>query len=313
MTTPLISVIVPIYNVEKYLNRCIDSILKQTYTNLEIILIDDGSPDNCPKICDQYKMKDTRIIVIHQVNSGLSGARNAGILKASGKYITFIDSDDYIHPILIEQLYTTLIQSNKQISACSYTYYEDQFATTINEKYKCYNSSDSIKEILLEREFQPSAWGKLYDINLFDSIQYPVGKIFEDYYTAPYLFHLANGVAYVNSKLYYYNYNIDSITKSKFNKKQMQYFEISNSVKKFLKKKYPSMLELAKQRDVSVAISYYKKMCKDHYTNDEDRKMVLNTIKDNYKLFMKSNYPIKKRLASLFISAFSNICEYIFK
>lgn len=102
---PLISVIVPVYNVESYIHRCIDSILNQTYVNLEIILVDDGSPDNCGQICDEYAQKDNRIIVIHQSNGGLSVARNAGLNKCTGKYIGFVDSDDCIHPEMYERLY----------------------------------------------------------------------------------------------------------------------------------------------------------------------------------------------------------------
>ena len=308
----LISVIVPIYKVEKYIHKCIDSILAQTYRNLEVILIDDGSPDNCPMICDQYQQQDIRIIVIHQANTGLSGARNTGISKATGQYITFIDSDDYIHPNYIEQLYITITKSHKKIAACSYSYLPDQLSNNLIEEFICYNSYEAIKEILLERDFQTSAWGKLYSLDLFDSIKFPLGKIFEDYATVPQLLHLAGGIAYVNSKLYYYNNNTESITKSKFNKNQMQYFEIASSVNQFIKKYYPNLLDFAYQRDVSVALAYYKKMSKDKYQNKEHKKKVASIINQNLILYLHSYYPLKKKIAALGIFLFPRISAWLF-
>ena len=116
----LISVIIPIYNVEKYLNKCIDSIINQTYKNLEIILVDDGSPDNCPQICDEYAKKDNRIKVIHKKNGGVSSARNVGLINSTGNYIGFIDPDDYIEPIMYEKLLKVLKESNTLVSMCGF-------------------------------------------------------------------------------------------------------------------------------------------------------------------------------------------------
>ena len=310
--SPLISVVVPIYKVENYLRGCIDSIIRQTYHNIEIILVDDGSPDDCPRICDEYTDIDERIVVIHQSNCGLSGARNTGISRATGEYITFIDSDDLIHPHYVEQLYITLSISNKKISVCSYTYDLDGFTEEISFDYKSYSSSEAIREILLERDFQPSAWGKLYSTVLFRSVNYPVGKIYEDYYTAPHLFHLAGGVSYVNSKLYYYNNNNESIMKSKFSPKKMQYFEVADYVNEFINEQYPSLLPYAHYRDVNMAIAYYKKMSRDGYTNSKDRNEVLKIIKGNSLSFLWSEYPIQKRFAAIIISLFPNTSRWLF-
>lgn len=308
---PLISVVVPIYKVEAFLARCIESIISQTYRNIEIILVDDGSPDNCSHICDEYKNKDNRIIVIHQANCGLSGARNNGIALAKGEFITFIDSDDYVHPNYIEQLYLTLSKSNKKISACSYTHNAGTFTETLTPEYKSYSASEAIKEILTEGDFQPSAWGKLYAIDLFQSIVFPLGKLFEDYYTAPRLYHLAGGLAYVNAKLYFYNNNDDSITKSAFNYKQMQYFEMASDVNEFIKENYSSLVCHARNRDVNVAIAYYKKMAKDHYTNAEHINEVVEVIRSNYSGFMKSYYPKAKKMAAVMITLFPNLSRWI--
>ena len=308
---PLISVVVPIYKVEAYLIRCIESIIGQTYRNIEIILVDDGSPDSCPSICDKYRNQDNRIIVIHQENCGLSGARNNGIAIAKGKFISFIDSDDYVHPYYIEQLYLTLLKSNKKISACSYTHNAEEFSDSLTNDYKNYSAPEAITEILIERDFQPSAWGKLYSIDLFQSIAFPPGKIFEDYYTAPRLLHLAGGLAYVNSKLYFYNNNNESITKSSFNLKQMQYFEVASSVNEFIKENYPSLTCHALNRDVNVAVAYYKKMAKDHYTNVEHKREVVRVIRSNCFGFMKSDYPKTKKVAAIIITLFPKLAMWL--
>ena len=152
MKNDLISIIIPVYKVEKYLEKCIESVLKQTYTNLQIILVDDGSPDNCGKICDEYAKKDSRIEVIHKANGGLSDARNVGISKAKGRYIGFVDSDDYIKEDI----------RNKE--------------NGIRE----YSRLDILKEVLLDKNIQSYAWNKLYEKELFDEIKYPIGKKYEE-------------------------------------------------------------------------------------------------------------------------------------
>ena len=125
MKNLLVSVIVPIYNVEKYLRKCVDSILNQTYKNLEIILVDDGSPDNCGNICDEYALSDSRIRIIHKKNGGLSDARNAGLDIARGNYILFVDSDDYIDETMVEKLYEALEKEKAEMSLCSFVYVND--------------------------------------------------------------------------------------------------------------------------------------------------------------------------------------------
>ena len=141
----LISVIIPVYNVEKYINRCVDSVIHQSYTNLEIILVDDGSPDNCPTICDNYSKQDSRIKVIHKKNGGLSDARNVGIEHSKGKYITFIDSDDYISNDYVEILYKLITKYNSKIAvADNYIFYEDG---------NIYDNSTGIKQCVSQSEF----------------------------------------------------------------------------------------------------------------------------------------------------------------
>ena len=181
MDKELVSIIVPIYNVEKYLIKCIESILNQTYKNLEIILVDDGSTDSCNKICDRYKKIDKRVVVIHKKNGGLSSARNIGIKKAKGKLISFVDSDDYIKPNMIEELKNNMYFYNSDISVCDYYYIIDgkrQISDNNNLKRNC------ITKYKNKFIYKPNSavWNKLYKKNLFEQIKFPEGKIYEDDY-----------------------------------------------------------------------------------------------------------------------------------
>lgn len=222
----LISVVVPIYNVEKYLKRCLDSIINQSYKNLEIILVDDGSPDLCGNICDSYENIDSRIKVIHQKNKGLSGARNAGINIATGTFIIFIDSDDYIDTKMIEKLFKNLIDTKSDISICGFYQIQESEIDNFNplaetiylkklDKKKC------LSELLFHKcGIDIVTWNKLYRRTLFENIVFPEGKIYEDFATIPYIIEKAtNGICVTNEKLYYYIQRSGSINaNSKFNK-----------------------------------------------------------------------------------------------
>lgn len=209
----LISIIIPVYKVEKYLEKCIQSVINQTYENLQIILVDDGSPDNCGKICDEYAKKDHRIEVIHKSNGGLSDARNKGLEIAKGEYIGFVDSDDYIEADMYEVLYNLLKQYNADVSICNfYTVSQGKISIKnadngINE----YNRIEILKEILLDKNIQSYAWNKLYKKELFDEIKYPIGKKYEDIGTTFYLLEKCNKVVVTGKSEYYYINRQDSI------------------------------------------------------------------------------------------------------
>ena len=165
MEMPLVSVIVPVYKVESYLHRCVDCILAQTYANLEIILVDDGSPDNCGKICDEYAQKDKCIKVIHKKNGGLSDARNAGLDIAMGEYITFVDSDDWIHFQYVEILLNNLTKADVDISTCSFVRTPEKMlmdSKVSESSYHIYSSEKAIEQTLYQNRLDNSAWGKLY-------------------------------------------------------------------------------------------------------------------------------------------------------
>lgn len=215
----MISIIVPIYNVEKYLRRCIDSILVQTYTDFELILVDDGSPDGCPAICDEYAQTDGRIRVIHRENGGLSAARNSGLDTTKGEYVTFVDSDDWVHPEYLEYLYRAAREHGGQLSACKFI----KTGTVIESeqmRYAC-TMQDGLTWFKEDHVNGVVAWGKLYHRSLFQSIRYPVGKIHEDEFTTYKLLHLAGDVAVIDCKLYYYYINENSIMHSSYSVKRL--------------------------------------------------------------------------------------------
>ena len=209
----LISIIIPVYKVEKYLEKCIQSVINQTYENLQIILVDDGSPDNCGKICDEYAKKDHRIEVIHKSNGGLSDARNKGLEIAKGEYIGFVDSDDYIEADMYEVLYNLLKQYNADVSICNfYTVAQGKISIKNADKgINEYNRIEILKEILLDKNIQSYAWNKLYKKELFDEIKYPIGKKYEDIGTTFYLLEKCNKVVVTGKSEYYYINRQDSI------------------------------------------------------------------------------------------------------
>lgn len=210
-TTPLISVIVPVYNVEKYIARCVESIACQTYPNLEIILVDDGSPDGSGKICDDFAERDDRIKVIHKRNGGLSSARNAGIDASNGQLIAFVDGDDYVAPEMYETLYGILTENNADMSICDCEFVEEN-GKTIEDKSPEIKSEVLDKAQALER-LNPllypywkyvTAWNKLYKKELFDEIRYPDGKIHEDEFIIHHIIDRCDCVAVTDKPLYKY-------------------------------------------------------------------------------------------------------------
>lgn len=231
----LISVIVPIYNVEMYLKRCIDSILQQSYTNFELILIDDGSIDNCPKICDQYALQDNRIKVIHKKNGGLSDARNRGLNLAEGKYVTFIDSDDKVSRYFLEYLYLAISNNDCEIAICDFINFSSENEINYDVVYNngnTYSPEEMLWKIYsnCHHEYIEStvAWNKMYKKELFDDISFPIGKIHEDEATTYKLYWKAKKIVKIPCKLYFYFYNKDGIMNKKFNSNRLDYLEALN-------------------------------------------------------------------------------------
>lgn len=214
---PKISVIVPVYKVEPYIHRCIDSIIAQTFTDFELILVDDGSPDDCGRICDEYAERDSRIYVIHQENGGLSAARNAGIdrafEKSDSEWLSFIDSDDWVHPEYLERLYNAAVEHKVAVSVCGYveTDGEEPDISVADMESHLWTP----EEFYVEHNVNATvAWGKLYRKECFQTIRYPMGRIHEDeYVTYKILFDL-RGIVVISNSIYYYFQNADGIMHS---------------------------------------------------------------------------------------------------
>ena len=227
----LISIIVPIYNVEAYLKRCVDSILKQTYTNLELILVDDGSNDRCGEMCDAYQEQDARIQVIHKVNGGLSDARNVGIEHAQGRYLMLVDSDDYIHHRMVETLYHYLKDSNADISVGKLQYVYSHDTIDLDCSLKDIQTEVIEKEQLPEQLYNERyldtvvAVCKLYKKEIFTDLKYRLGKYHEDEFMIHHVLSRCNKVIYVDCQMYYYFQRGDSITTSAYSLKRLDGIE----------------------------------------------------------------------------------------
>lgn len=216
-TNEKISVVVPVYNVEKYIKKCINSLINQTYSNLEIILVDDGSTDNSGFLCDKLSNIDNRIKVFHKKNGGLSDARNFGIKHAHGKYIAFVDSDDYIDEKMYEILYNNLVKQNADISICGKIIeYENSIQKAVyDNKIDIFNRDEALIQLNYLELFDMSACDKLFKIELFDNLQFPFGMKNEDLYVMYKIFYKTSKVVYSYSKLYHYIQRASSITKQK--------------------------------------------------------------------------------------------------
>ena len=241
-TDPTISIIVPVYKVEKYLKRCVDSILSQTYTDFECILVDDGSPDKCGYICDEYAEKDQRIRVIHKKNGGLSDARNVGIDAASGEYLSFIDSDDWIHPKMLEILYDGITHNDVLMSICAYKRTDDYETFNKIKEYR-FTVRDGMDFLARANSFPRAtystaivAWNKLYHKSLFKDIRYPYGRIHEDEFTTYKLLYKSGDIAYCDEMLYCYFRNNEGIMKSKYTTKRMDVLAAWEERNRFFKK-----------------------------------------------------------------------------
>ena len=208
MMNPLISVIVPCYKVECYLPKCVDSILRQTYKNLEVILVDDGSPDRSGEICDTYATKDPRIVVIHKANGGLSDARNVGIDQAKGEWITFIDSDDFVSDDYVEVLFNLVAEYGCECSVCPLNPFKEGEEPVVDSAAKhkeCMQPQKAVEQMFYQEKYDNNAASKLFHKRLFESgIRFPKGMIFEDLAITYKLLLLSKGVAYTDARLYNY-------------------------------------------------------------------------------------------------------------
>lgn len=249
MNDPLVSIVVPVYKVEKYIRECIDSILKQTYQNYELILVDDGSPDRCGEICEDYKKKNEKIQVIHKQNGGLSDARNAGTKIAKGEYITYIDSDDYVSENYLEKLVSAAVKYDADFVQGNYT--REAFHSTVGNEEHVFASDQAFRKLLTWDTVMVYAWAKLYRLSMFQNIEYPVGRLNEDCCTTYKLILNSNKVVCIDDEIYYYRITPNSILTSKFNVKRFELWKVPEEIKAYLgnqAKSYKDELEYYKMR-----------------------------------------------------------------
>lgn len=248
MKQPLISVIVPVYKVEPYLDKCVSSIVNQTYTNLEIILVDDGSPDNCPAMCDAWAGKDSRIRVIHKTNGGLSDARNAGMAVATGELMAFVDSDDWIAPDMCEYLYQRLTEDNSDISACGVQMvWEDETTPRLLTcAGDCILSHEEAMRALIEESWlkQP-VWYKLYKTALVRDILFPKGKYHEDVFWSYQAVGRAKKVSVSDRIGYYYLQRGGSIMGEGYSVKRLDAIEAKEQRCAYMRKRFPALSALS--------------------------------------------------------------------
>lgn len=239
----MISIIIPIYKVEPYLRRCLDSVLAQTYTDLQIILVDDGSPDGCGAICDEYAAKDSRIEVIHQENRGLSGARNAGLALAKGEYIAFLDSDDYVDETMYEKLLQVLLEKDADIAECGYRWVKPDvtYDRENTGKVDIYTNLEALEMLYFGDQMFGGisivVWNKLYRAELFDDLCFAQGLNNEDVDFTPRALYKARRIAKLNENLHNFFFSPNSISRSSFSLKKLDAIEVRRRILEFYREK----------------------------------------------------------------------------
>ncbi len=281
-----ISVIVPVYNVEQYLERCVDSIINQTYTNLEIILVNDGSTDNSGKLCDELAKKDERIRVIHKENGGLSDARNRGIDEAESDLVGFIDSDDYIDSDMYEVLLKNLNDTDADLSMCAlYDVYNNtpEAQVTNKETWKL-SSEQAIKMVMEAKILSVTAVNKLYRKSLFTDLKFEVGKIAEDAFIMIKLLDKCEKIVATNEKKYYYVHRENSITTQKFSTKFLNVIEAYEQNSNIILEKYPKLKDVAQTR-MNWAYFYVldRLLLDDNYNDKELENKLISYLKNHHK------------------------------
>lgn len=301
---PLVSVIIPIYKVEPYLRECVDSVINQTYKNLEIILVDDGSPDNCPKICDEYALQDSRIKVIHKENGGLSDARNAGMKIATADYWSFVDSDDVCHKQMIEVLMKPILEDkNIQLSCSGYdTIYGDSVPSISNQNLDKFVVYDTVDYFM--KRWTPQAWMKIYHNELFDNISYPVGRFHEDAFTTYKLQYKANKIACTDAKLYFYRTREGSIMTTTSKKRVIDLRDASIECLKFFSDKESKILSMFL---MVAANNYYWTQEKGNVFYCEDCKDILQSWKNELIKFSSSKLSWQDKLNFVYLIRFTRI------
>lgn len=298
---PLISIIVPIYNVADYLPRCLDSIVAQTYRTLDIILIDDGSTDRSGDICDQYALTDSRIRVIHQPNGGQSSARNAGLDVAKGDYIAFVDSDDMVSADYIEVMYRNLIDYDADISEVAFVKCSpDQTAVldiTSHTSYQ-YSSEEAIEATLYQKRLDTGVWCKLFKRELFDNVRFIIGVLYEDLEIIPRLYVKCGKIVWSDLQLYYYTTRNNS-SLGAFSMRRLDVLDIVDDIERRLAHN-PALLRAAQDRKLSANFNILALLVANGYSNSTHASRCWQNIKSlRFRCLCNNKVRLKNKLGIL--------------
>ncbi len=311
----LISVIVPVYNVENYLKKCLNSLLNQNYSNYEIIVVDDGSTDYSGKICDDFANKYSIITVVHKKNGGLSSARNKGLEIAKGSLISFVDSDDYVSNNFLSELYKNMMLYKSNISICSmyYCFKNKNIKRISSNSLSLMDFEQAFIEMNRGNYFDMAVWNKLFKKNLFDNIKFPVGKKSEDYYVMYLLFEKAQIISYVPKHLYYYVQRENSISKSK----NINYDHLYAAKQQLDYIKERGYTKLINESYLAVCSSYltiYDFFLKAHVK--PYRNFIMETkqyLKQNFRLIINSNICYSKKIQFILFIISKSLYNSVFK
>ena len=282
---PKISIIVPVYKVEPYIHKCVDSILNQTFKDFELILVDDGSPDNCGKICDEYGQKDNRVIVIHKANEGISSARNAGLDIARGEYIGFVDSDDYIEKDMYEILYNICEDNKCDIASCSsIIYFQEKTVINGGHRLIIHNKEEAMRVMLEGELYDEVVWVKLFKKSVIEDIRFPVGKIYEDTAFTYKVINNSKRVATIGEPKYNYIKHENSIMSNAIQDIKIDAVIAYKDMYKFMEKKYPGLCDLVALKLANSSMIVMNLMAK----------------KENFRDYKDNYYKVSKILNSKF-------------
>ncbi len=316
----LISIIIPVYKVESYIHNCINSVINQTYSNLEIILVDDGSPDNCPQICDEYASIDSRIRVIHKSNGGLSDARNAGLDIATGEYIVFIDSDDQVSLDYIEYLYNMLKENpNSRLSVCGVMQIQQgqQISEDKHIEYQHLTPCQALENMLYAKGIEICSYAKMYHKSLFENLKFPKGKVYEDSATTYLLFEMSPEIVYGNKRCYYYFTRPGSISKfGAFNKNEYDYIEHTKIMLDYIIGKYPEIRKAVDRYCLYSKMRILRMLVYSKPRNKVFEKEVVRDIKKvRFSVLLDKNSPARDKMAIimlLFGRDIYKICWFVY-
>ena len=289
-----ISIIIPVYKVEQYLEACVDSILKQTYHNLEVILVDDGSPDRCGEICDRYAKQDERVKVIHKANAGVARARNDGIEAATGDYISFIDSDDWIAENAYEVLYKGLKEQDADcaVGGCVTVIDSDgmlEYKERGKGTYGTISAEEAMKNVLLNGS---AVWNRLFKREVFKEVRFPLDRINDDEVVALHAYAECKKIVFLDADTYYYRIRSNSITTSAFSLRKVDCYYNSIDNLEFVKKVNPALVPCAEYKVIKSMLYCYVNLKRMKKTEKEKEvlKKIKQDIKENRRVALKNQY-----------------------